>query len=110
MDDADGFLILLATRHDDFRRELAACVRGCEGGVLAVSPAPVLAPAPVVAVMPRRGADGGLGPATWLGPLHHPEDRRSVCQWLQRGGPLSDLLPEQLRRHVLTGQPQHTTS
>lgn len=101
MTDDDGFLVLLATPHEDFRRELADCVRRTCGGVLARLHRTVLAPAPVVAVMPRRGPDGALGPPVWFGPLHDPDDRACIMSWLEAGGPIAQPLPGQLRRRVI---------
>lgn len=107
MTDDDGFLVLLATPHEDFRCELADCVRHSRGGVLAKLHRTMLAPAPVVAVMPRRGHDGSLGIPVWLGPLHDPADRASVVDWLRRGGPAAGPLPPRLRRRVIgTGRPR----
>ncbi|MEP6641135.1 MAG: hypothetical protein ABJB93_04405, partial [Gaiellales bacterium] len=83
----NGFLVVLASPHDEFDRELAECVRRTRGGVLARLHRAVLAPAPVVAVMPRRDHDGHLGPAIWLGPLHDPGERSCVVVWLAAGGP-----------------------
>jgi hypothetical protein len=98
---SDGFLVLLATPHEDFRCELADCVRHSRGGVLAKLHRSLLAPAPVIAVMPRRGVDGTLGVPVWLGPLHDPGDRTRVLDWLSAGGPLVSPLPRQLRRRII---------
>lgn len=101
MTDDNGFLVLLATPHEDFRLELAECVRQSRGGVLARLHRSMLAPAPVVAVMPRRGSDGVLGPAVWLGPLHDPDDRGCMVDWLLAGGPIGGPLPVQLRCRII---------
>lgn len=107
MSDDVGFLVLLATPHEEFRCELADCVRHSRGGVMARLHRTMLAPAPVVAVMPRRGQDGSLGVPVWLGPLHDPADRACVVDWLRRGGSSVRPLPLQLRQRILgTGRPR----
>lgn len=103
--DADGFLVVLASPHEDFRRDLAACVRSRPGAVFVVLHRRMAAPAPVVAVMPRRGRDGHLGPALWLGPLYGADERASLLTWLGCGGPAAAALPAGLRRRMLTGRP-----
>lgn len=101
MTDGDGFLVVLATPHEAFGKELAGCVRRTRGGVLAWLHRTVLAPAPVVAVMPRRDRDGALGCAVWLGPPHDPADRACVVKWLDNGGPITGPLPDRLRRRII---------
>lgn len=105
MTDGDGFLVLLATPHEDLRYELADCVRHSRGGVMARLHRTMLAPAPVVAVMPRHGQDGSQGVPVWLGPLYDPADRACVVEWLRREGPTAGPPPPRLRL-IGTGPPR----
>jgi hypothetical protein len=102
----DGFVVVLVSgQHEYFGRDLAECVRRSIGGVLVVATRRIPAPAPVVAVMPRRGSDGGVGPAVWLGPLSSDNDRRTLLRWLEAGGPLQKPVPSTLGHRVIGASP-----